>query len=69
MFVTGNARKLQEVREILAQGTPTAIEMESRDLDRECVKLLLSPVEIFAIKVLLWPLWKSHTNWGAIFWF
>lgn len=40
VFVTGNARKLEEVREILAQGTP--IEMESRDLDRECVKLLFS---------------------------
>jgi hypothetical protein len=32
--VTGNAGKLREVREILAQGTP--IEIESRDLDREC---------------------------------
>lgn len=31
MFVTGNAGKLREVREILAQGTP--IEIESRDLD------------------------------------
>jgi len=31
VFVTGNAGKLREVREILAQGTP--VEMESRDLD------------------------------------
>lgn len=31
VFVTGNAGKLREVREILAQGTP--IEIESRDLD------------------------------------
>ena len=35
VFVTGNAGKLREVREILAQGTP--IEIESRNLDRECV--------------------------------
>jgi hypothetical protein len=34
VFVTGNAGKLREVREILAQGPP--IEVESRDLDREC---------------------------------
>ncbi len=34
VFVTGNAGKLREVREILAQGAPIAI--ESRDLDREC---------------------------------
>jgi len=34
VFVTGNAGKLREVREILAQGTP--IEVDSRDLDREC---------------------------------
>ena len=33
VFVTGNAGKLREVREILAQGTP--VEIESRDLDRE----------------------------------
>jgi hypothetical protein len=33
VFVTGNAGKLREVREILAQSTP--IEVESRDLDRE----------------------------------
>lgn len=33
VFVTGNAGKLREVREILAQGTP--IEIESRDLDCE----------------------------------
>lgn len=31
MFVTGNAGKLSEVREILAQGE--AIDIESRDLD------------------------------------
>ncbi|KAI9447717.1 Ham1-like protein [Lactarius indigo] len=33
VFVTGNAGKLNEVREILAQGE--AIDIESRDLDRE----------------------------------
>jgi len=33
VFVTGNAGKLREVREILAQGKP--IEIESRDLDCE----------------------------------
>ncbi|KAH9998287.1 Ham1-like protein [Russula vinacea] len=32
VFVTGNAGKLREVREILAQGT-TPVEIESRDLD------------------------------------
>ncbi|KAH9960433.1 Ham1-like protein [Russula dissimulans] len=31
VFVTGNAGKLKEVREILAQGTP--LDIESRDLD------------------------------------
>jgi hypothetical protein len=38
VFVTGNAGKLREVREILAQGTP--VEIESRDLDRECELVL-----------------------------
>jgi inosine/xanthosine triphosphate pyrophosphatase family protein len=41
VFVTGNAGKLREVREILAlaqaqAGSGTPIEIESRDLDREC---------------------------------
>lgn len=35
VFVTGNAEKLREVREILAQGAP--IDIESRDLDREWI--------------------------------
>ena len=39
MFVTGNAGKLSEVREILAQGE--AIDIESRDLD--CKPLSTSP--------------------------
>jgi len=33
VFVTGNASKLKEVREILAEGTP--LELESRAIDRK----------------------------------
>ena len=45
MFVTGNAGKLREVREILAEGAP--VDIESLDLDREFMNgsiLSVSPV-------------------------
>jgi inosine/xanthosine triphosphate pyrophosphatase family protein len=39
VFVTGNAGKLKEVREILASG-PQPIEVESHDLDCQSVQLI-----------------------------
>ena len=76
--MTGNAGKLREVREILAQAHGTPIEIESRDLDRECEPLLLArraspfhtysmdgqPMGFFFSKSQIWARKFVLTHWN-----
>jgi hypothetical protein len=64
VFVTGNAEKLREVREILAQqGAP--IDIESRDLDREWILHTPPPFVLFYDTVTNWHGFLNHKLGGG----
>jgi hypothetical protein len=62
VFVTGNAGKLKEVREILAGGPQQPFEVESRELDRQSGGRPLSLINHFSGLLTLKKKFKKNST-------